>query len=165
MSVRYGCIARRSEAADQEARRQGPQAEMLNCGHPPPLLIHGEQVTVLNSRRPAPPLGLCALCVRNDRADPLSFETGDMLLLYTDGVIEARSPTGAFYPLAERVAAFPASSPEALLHHLHRDLLEHTGEQLTDDVAFLVIERIPSRHLHRRHLMSHVGGSLPSKTG
>ncbi|MFB8183329.1 SpoIIE family protein phosphatase [Streptomyces sp. NPDC055966] len=57
---------------------------MLNCGHPPPLLIHGEQVTVLNSRRPAPPLGLCALCVRNDRADPLSFETGDMLLLYTD---------------------------------------------------------------------------------
>ncbi|WP_369394744.1 PP2C family protein-serine/threonine phosphatase [Streptomyces sp. CG1] len=144
---------------------QGPQAEMLNCGHPPPLLIHGEQVTVLNSRRPAPPLGLCALCVRNDRTDPFSFETGDMLLLYTDGVIEARSPTGAFYPLAERVAAFPASSPDALLHHLHRDLLEHTGEQLTDDAAFLVIERIPSRHLHRPHLVSHAGGSLPSTTG
>ncbi|WP_407646119.1 hypothetical protein [Actinacidiphila oryziradicis] len=30
-----------------------------------------------------------------------------MLVLYTDGVIEARSPTGAFYPLAERVASFP----------------------------------------------------------
>lgn len=88
-----------------------------------------------------------------------------MLLLYTDGVIEARSPTGAFYPLAERVASFAASSPDALLHRLHRDLLEHTGEQLTDDAAFLVIKRTPSRHLHRPHLMSHAGGSLTSMTG
>ncbi|MFG3207990.1 PP2C family protein-serine/threonine phosphatase [Streptomyces sp. NPDC048192] len=144
---------------------QGPQAEMLNCGHPPPLLIRGGRVTVLNSRRPAPPLGLCALCVRNDRTDRFTLEPGDMLLLYTDGVIEARSPAGAFYPLAERVASFPATSPDALLRHLHRDLLEHTGEQLTDDAAFLIIERTPSRHLHRPHLTSHAGGSLPSTTG
>ncbi|MEV6949578.1 PP2C family protein-serine/threonine phosphatase [Streptomyces sp. NPDC051172] len=143
---------------------QGPQAEMLNCGHPPPLLIRGDQVTALNSRRPAPPLGLCSLCTRNDRTDPFTLEPGNMLLLYTDGVIEARSPTGAFYPLAERVASFPASSPDALLHHLHRDLLEYTGEQLTDDAAFLIIERTPSRHLHLPHLMSHAGGSLPSTT-
>ncbi|MER7841045.1 PP2C family protein-serine/threonine phosphatase [Streptomyces sp. NPDC096040] len=142
---------------------QGSQAEMLNCGHPPPLLIRGDQVTVLNSRRPAPPLGLCALCVRDYRTDPFTLEPGDMLLLYTDGVIEARSPTGAFYPLAERVASFPASSPDALLHHIHRDLLEHTGEQFTDDAAFLIIERTPSRHLHRPHLMSYTGGS--STTG
>ncbi|MFI1608117.1 PP2C family protein-serine/threonine phosphatase [Streptomyces griseofuscus] len=143
---------------------QGTQAEMLNCGHPPPLLIRGEQVAVLNSRRPAPPLGLCALCARNDRTDPFTLETGDMLLLYTDGVIEARSPAGAFYPLAERVASFPASSPDTLLHRLHRDLLEHTGEELTDDAAFLIIERTPSRHLHRPHLTSHAGGSLPLTT-
>jgi serine phosphatase RsbU (regulator of sigma subunit) len=127
---------------------QGRQAEMLNCGHPPPLLVRGDQVTVLNSCRPAPPLGLCAPCGRNDRTDPFTLETGDMLLLYTDGVIEARSPTGAFYPLAERVASFPASSPDALLHHIHRDLLAHTGEQLTDDAAFLVVERASSHHSH-----------------
>ncbi|QHA07646.1 SpoIIE family protein phosphatase [Streptomyces broussonetiae] len=83
---------------------------MLNCGHPPPLLIRGDQVTVLNSRRPSLPLGLCALCTRNDRSDPFTLEPGDMLLLYTDGVIEARSPTGAFYPLAERL---PPSLPQA----------------------------------------------------
>ncbi|MEU7642097.1 PP2C family protein-serine/threonine phosphatase [Streptomyces sp. NPDC039016] len=141
---------------------QGPRAEMLNCGHPPPLLVRGDQVAVPNSRRPDPPLGLCALCVRNDRTDPFTLETGEMLMLYTDGVIEARSPTGAFYPLAERVAPFPASSPDALLHHIHRDLLAHTGEHLTDDVAFLIIERTPQRHLHRPHLMSHAGGSPPS---
>ncbi|MES4889469.1 PP2C family protein-serine/threonine phosphatase [Streptomyces sp. NPDC096012] len=138
---------------------QGPQADMLNCGHPPPLLIRGGQVTVLNSRWPSPPLGLCSLCVRDDRTDRFTVESGDMLLLYTDGVIEARSPTGAFYPLAERVASLAASSPDALLHRLHRDLLEHTGEQLTDDAAFLIIERTPSHHLHGPHLMSHADGS------
>jgi serine phosphatase RsbU (regulator of sigma subunit) len=84
-----------------------------------------------------------------------------MLLLYTDGVIEARSPAGAFYPLAERVAAFPASSPNALLRHIHRDLLAHTAGRLTDDAAFLIIERTPSRHLHRPPLMSPAGGSPP----
>ncbi|WP_316745579.1 PP2C family protein-serine/threonine phosphatase [Streptomyces sp. MK7] len=137
---------------------QGPQAEMLNCGHPPPLLIRGGQAAALNSRRPAPPLGLRALCVLDDRTDRFALEPGDLLLLYTDGVIEARSPTGAFYPLAERVASFPASSPEALLHHIHRDLLAHTGEQLTDDAAFLIIERTPSHHLHRPLLASHADG-------
>ncbi|MET9074770.1 PP2C family protein-serine/threonine phosphatase [Streptomyces sp. NPDC004232] len=140
---------------------QGPQAELLNCGHPPPLLVRGDQVTVLYSRRPAPPLGLCALCVRKDSTDPFTLEPGDMLLLYTDGVIEARSPAGAFYPLAERVAAFPPSSPDALLHHIHRDLLAHTGGRLTDDAAFLIIERTPSHHLHRPHLMSRAGESSP----
>ncbi|WP_369363275.1 PP2C family protein-serine/threonine phosphatase [Streptomyces sp. CG4] len=140
---------------------QGPQAEMLNCGHPPPLLVRGDQVTVLYSRRPAPPLGLCALCIRKDSTDPFTLEPGDMLLLYTDGVIEARSPAGAFYPLAERVAAFPPSNPDALLHHIHRDLLAHTGGRLTDDAAFLIIERTPSRHLHRPHLMSRAGESSP----
>ncbi|WP_240509716.1 PP2C family protein-serine/threonine phosphatase [Streptomyces malaysiense] len=142
-----------------DIRDQGPQAEMLNCGHPPPLLIRGERVTFLNSRRPAPPLGLCSLCVRNDRTDPFTFETGDMLLLYTDGVIEARSPDGTFYPLAERVASFPASSPDALLHHLHRDLLEHSGERLADDAAFLIIERTSARR------MSHADGPLLSRNG
>ncbi|MFF1895243.1 PP2C family protein-serine/threonine phosphatase [Streptomyces sp. NPDC058206] len=130
----------------------GSQAEMINCGHCPPLLVHDHQVTVLHSRRPAPPLGMCALPASSHRADPFPFETGDILLLYTDGVIEARSPTGAFYPLAERVASFSTTSPDALLRHIHDDLLAHVGEQPTDDTALLVIERTASHHLHRPHL-------------
>ncbi|MGC5008352.1 PP2C family protein-serine/threonine phosphatase [Streptomyces sp. DT203] len=128
------------------------QAQMVNCGHCPPLLVHDHQVTVLHSRRPAPPLGMCSLPASSHRADPFPFETGDILLLYTDGVIEARSPTGAFYPLVERVASFSATSPDALLRNIHDDLLAHVGEQPTDDAALLVIERTASHHLHRPHL-------------
>ncbi|WP_433476472.1 SpoIIE family protein phosphatase [Spirillospora sp. CA-142024] len=66
-----------------------------------------------------------------------------MLVLYTDGAIEARSPAGHFYPLAERVASFPATSPDSLLHHIHSDLLTHIGDQPADDTALLIIKRSP----------------------
>ncbi|WP_406500836.1 PP2C family protein-serine/threonine phosphatase [Streptomyces sp. NBC_00846] len=127
-------------------------AEMINCGHPPPLLVHDQQVTVLYARQPLPPLGVCEGTIEDDSIDPFTFEGGDMLVLYTDGVIEARSPSGAFYPLAERVASFPATNPDTLLHHIHRDLLAHVGGHLADDAALLVIERTPS---HRPHLTPH----------
>lgn len=130
-------------------------AEMINCGHPPPLLLHDQRVTVLHARQPLPPLGVCERTTEDDRIDPFTFEGGDMLVLYTDGVIEARSPNGAFYPLAERVASFPATNPDTLLHHIHRDLLAHVGGHLADDAALLVIERTPS---HRPNLTPHPMG-------
>ncbi|MFE7040857.1 PP2C family protein-serine/threonine phosphatase [Streptomyces atratus] len=127
-----------------------PDAEMINCGHPPPLLVHDQRVTVLHARQPLPPLGVRERPIEDDdRIDPFTLTCGDMLVLYTDGVIEARSPSGAFYPLAERVASFPATNPDTLLHHIHRDLLAHIGGHPADDVALLVIERAPS---HRPHL-------------
>ncbi|MFE7332214.1 PP2C family protein-serine/threonine phosphatase [Streptomyces sp. NPDC057565] len=130
-------------------------AEMIDCGHPPPLLVHDQRVTVLYARQPLPPLGVCERPIEDDRIDAFTFKGGDMLVLYTDGVIEARSPSGAFYPLAERVASFPTSSPDTLLHHIHRDLLAHIGGHPADDAALLVIERTPS---HRPHLTSHPSG-------
>ncbi|MFE1958602.1 PP2C family protein-serine/threonine phosphatase [Streptomyces sp. NPDC059479] len=137
---------------------QGPEAEMINCGHPPPLLVRGREVTVLYSPSPAPPLGVCEPPDLSHRVDPFTLETGDTLLLYTDGVVEARSPAGVFYPLAERVASFPASSPEALLRHIHRDLLTHIGKHPADDAVLLVIERIPAQQTHgpHPHLTAHL---------
>lgn len=119
-------------------------AEMVNCGHPPPLLLRDRRTTVLYAARPSPPLGLCGLPAPEHHGDVFAFERGDTLLLYTDGVIEARSPQGEFYPLAERVASFPPSGPEALLERLHRDLVAHTGGPLGDDAAMLAVERASS---------------------
>ncbi|MFB7166794.1 PP2C family protein-serine/threonine phosphatase [Streptomyces sp. NPDC056242] len=73
----------------------GPHAEMVSCGHPPPLLVRERQVTKLPSRHPAPPLGTGALSTPVLRTDRFAFTPGDCLVLCTDGVIEARSPTGA----------------------------------------------------------------------
>ncbi|MFF3615069.1 PP2C family protein-serine/threonine phosphatase [Streptomyces sp. NPDC002580] len=129
----------------------GTPAEMINCGHPPPLLLRDHEVTVLHARHPVPPLGLCELPAADHHTDPFAFETGDFLLLCTDGVIEARSPEGEFYPLAERVASFPPSGPDALLRRIHDDLVRHIGDQPGDDAAFLILERTASHHVHLPH--------------
>ncbi|MFD2348252.1 SpoIIE family protein phosphatase [Nonomuraea ferruginea] len=35
-----------------------PVLTLVNCGHPPPLLVHAGEVTPLQCENPAPPLGL-----------------------------------------------------------------------------------------------------------
>ncbi|MFB7992728.1 PP2C family protein-serine/threonine phosphatase [Streptomyces sp. NPDC056002] len=136
----------------------GTHAEMVTAGHPPPLMVSERRVTALVPRDSAPPLGMGELPVPPLRSDRFTFTAGDFLVLYTDGVIEARSPAGAFYPLADRLASFPflpGGGPDSLLRHIHRDLLAHTGGQLNDDIALLVIERVPTHHLLRPLLDGH----------
>ncbi|MET7936527.1 PP2C family protein-serine/threonine phosphatase [Streptomyces sp. NPDC005322] len=123
---------------------EGTQVKMTNCGHPPPLRLHEGKVITLESSHPAPPLGMCELPRDGSTdLDMFDFEDGDTLLLYTDGAIEARSPDGTFYPLAERVRQWSNCGPEALLHHIKRDLLAHVGGRLGDDAAMVVIQRSP----------------------
>jgi serine phosphatase RsbU (regulator of sigma subunit) len=131
------------------------QAEMITCGHPPPLLLHQHEVSVLHARHPMPPLGMCELPGPSHRPDTFALEPGDILLLYTDGVIEARSPAGVFYPLAERVAAFRTTNPDTLLRRIHDDLIAHIGDHPTDDAALLAIQRATSHHPHLPHLPTH----------
>jgi hypothetical protein len=78
---------------------------VLNCGHPAPLLVRGGRTTALDPPEPAPPLGL------GPRPEllRLTLALGDRILLYTDGVSEARA-RGAFFPL-QAAAAFRWSPP------------------------------------------------------
>ncbi|GAA1502121.1 PP2C family protein-serine/threonine phosphatase [Streptomyces albidochromogenes] len=115
--------------------------ELINCGHPPPLLLHGGGVTALEVGEQAPPLGLTAFMTTGFAAQDFPFAAGDIALLYTDGVIETRDRHGTFYPLAERVAAWSGEGPEALLRHLCDDLRRHAGGHLGDDAALVAIER------------------------
>ncbi|MFJ8673512.1 PP2C family protein-serine/threonine phosphatase [Streptomyces sp. NPDC093589] len=121
-----------------------PVARMISCGHPPPLLLHKQHVTALYPRHAEPPLGMCDLPRTDLTVDSFPFEDDDTLLLYTDGIIEARSSDGSFYPLAERIAQWADSGPEALLHHIRTDLMAHVGGQLNDDAAAVAIQRSPT---------------------
>ncbi|MFD5393348.1 SpoIIE family protein phosphatase [Streptomyces sp. NPDC127097] len=68
----------------------------------------------------------------------------DRLLLYTEGVIEARDRDGVFYLSAERAVPCVESSPETLLHHIRRDLPTHVGGRLDrGDAAHVAIHRPP----------------------
>ncbi|WP_370086360.1 PP2C family protein-serine/threonine phosphatase [Streptacidiphilus sp. MAP12-16] len=118
-----------------------PIVQITNCGHPPPLLIHNGEVRFLESPDPIPPLGMHLLAVTKYSADTAVFEAGDSLLMYTDGVIEARNRAGEFYPLAERVGQWTGQGPETLLQHLRRDLLAYCGGRLGDDAAAIAIQQ------------------------
>ncbi|MCB5167902.1 serine/threonine-protein phosphatase [Streptomyces bambusae] len=123
----------------------GPALHLLSCGHPPPLVLREGRIRPLEVDEPAPPLGLTEFVTTRLRAQTFPFGPGDLLLLYTDGVIEARDTHGRFYPLADRLAGAPRHSPQALLDHLCADLLAHAaGGSLGDDAAMVAIERLPA---------------------
>ncbi len=65
-------------------------------------------VTLMEVPAPAPPLGLLSLgdCSRAQLS--CTLQPDDQLLLYTDGITEARDAKRAFYPLPERVSALAA---------------------------------------------------------
>jgi serine phosphatase RsbU (regulator of sigma subunit) len=72
---------------------------------------------------------------------------GDVLVLCTDGVIEARSPLDhTFYPLQERVGPLVAGSAhdlDAAVARVYADLLHHSGGSLSDDVVLLLLSPVP----------------------
>ncbi|MFF4116891.1 PP2C family protein-serine/threonine phosphatase [Streptomyces sp. NPDC001714] len=116
------------------------QLEVVNCGHAPPLLIPASGgVTAVEATRPAPPLGLQVLVDEPPCLEILPFGEGDQLLLYTDGVIEARDRAREFYPLAERLAHHVSGEPEHTLTAVHEELLAHVGGRLHDDAALLLL--------------------------
>ena len=120
---------------------------IYSCGHPPPILIGEDGVAVLEVPAPAPPLGLLTLGDGDGDARSLPFKPNDQLLLYTDGVSEARDGDRAFYPLDKRLALLGAQvrrarasgDGAALLDLIRDDLLRHAGAPLEDDAALLLI--------------------------
>jgi serine phosphatase RsbU (regulator of sigma subunit) len=124
---------------------------VYNCGHPPPILLTpappDEQphrtVTVADVPAPAPPLGFMPLTDCQGAERNLPFYQGDELLLYTDGVTEARDSQRHTYPLTQRLTALTTAAgddePPDLLERLRADLLRHAGAPLRDDAAILLV--------------------------
>ncbi|MEU3736457.1 MULTISPECIES: PP2C family protein-serine/threonine phosphatase [unclassified Streptomyces] len=118
---------------------------LINRGHPGPLLLRGDgRLCVLSATEPALPLGMGELGAWPDRADETEFPPGAMLLLYTDGLSEARDARGEFYDPAARLGGriFPGpGGPDALLSTLVEEVRRHTGGGGTDDMALLAVRR------------------------
>ncbi|MFB7462329.1 PP2C family protein-serine/threonine phosphatase [Streptomyces sp. NPDC056224] len=120
----------------------GPHVEVINRGHPPPLLLHEGTVRSLMPTVPLPPLGLEEFIDGPPgRTDSYPFAPGDRLLLCTDGVIEARDPDNTFFDLSEAMMTMRDHTREAFLEGLRRALLRHTQSRLADDVAIILVDR------------------------
>ncbi|MGI8776899.1 MAG: SpoIIE family protein phosphatase [Acidimicrobiales bacterium] len=61
--------------------------------------------------------------------------------LYTDGLVEARSPDRSFFEMApEKLSSLNKRSLESALEGLVAEVLRHAGGHLDDDLALLLAE-------------------------
>ncbi|HZR51592.1 MAG TPA: PP2C family protein-serine/threonine phosphatase [Streptosporangiaceae bacterium] len=117
--------------------------EFVCCGHPPPLLLRGGSASFPETF-PAPPLGLLDLADGWCAAVTMPFGAGDRLLLYTDGVSEARDGSGAYFGLNEAAVAASLAGGESdddVLDLLVAALHAHLGTGQADDILLLMASR------------------------
>ncbi|GHJ50926.1 PP2C family protein-serine/threonine phosphatase [Micromonospora chersina] len=115
---------------------RGGTLTIVNCGHPPPLLLRRGAVIPLEPPAPAPPLGF--MPVVRPRVERL--EPGDRLLLFTDGLGEARRD-GEFFPTADRAWRLLGHGTVADgLASLETALVEWVHGRLDDDIALVLME-------------------------
>jgi serine phosphatase RsbU (regulator of sigma subunit) len=116
----------------------------VNCGHPQPLLIRGgRRLRVLHGAS-----GVVMGIAANLAAPPVNrihLETGDRLLFYTDGVVEAKHTAdddfgvGRLGDMVLRRHADGLSAPETL-RRLVGSVLAQRGGPLLDDATIVLVE-------------------------
>jgi serine phosphatase RsbU (regulator of sigma subunit) len=122
-----------------------------NCGHPAPLLIRDQQLVAdALEGEPDPPMGLPFLLAGRPRQiREYALQPGDRVLLYTDGVTEARTRDGNLFGLERfadhviRATAAGELAPESLRLLIHA-ILDTKTSRLQDDATILLLERNPS---------------------
>lgn len=119
----------------------GGKVELLNRGHPPPLLISGAATRFVEPAQAALPLGLPELGQLPGEPAAISLSKGDCLFFYTDGVSEARSKTGEYFPVTRSPALTGVTDPAAAVARFSDELLRHVGHPPDDDAAMLLLRR------------------------
>ncbi|MCC3653995.1 serine/threonine-protein phosphatase [Streptomyces sp. S07_1.15] len=116
---------------------------IVNRGHPPPLLFPADgAVRLLEPETYALPLGLTSLeGERRAGETVVAFPPAATLVLYTDGVTEARDSAGVFYDPVARLRGRVFTEPAALLDTLLEDVEAHTDGRTVDDMALLAVTR------------------------
>ncbi len=114
----------------------------MNAGHPLPLLIRNGQVVKELTAHVSLPWGLGSEPARPAEE---ALEPGDGVLFFTDGVIEARTPSGEEFGLgrlADLVGQCASNQllPEEIVRQLVHSVLEHRHTHLQDDATVVLVE-------------------------
>ncbi|WFE40912.1 PP2C family protein-serine/threonine phosphatase [Micromonospora sp. WMMD998] len=136
---RYGMIT----AVLAELDQRSGVLRVISAGHPSGIVLRDGRVAKVLPTPTALPVTL------GDRRPPVvveePLEPGDHVLLYTDGIIEARTPDGEAFGM-ERLVQFTTKAfadhlplPETARRLVHA-ILEHQDDCLQDDATVLLAE-------------------------
>lgn len=110
--------------------------ELAAAGHPAPIVLRANR-TVEHVEVSGMAVGLMPNVTY--RAAGVRLERGDTMLLYTDGIDEAKADEG-FYGIDRLTAFLPdyaGAAPDVICEALEQDVLEHLDGRPHDDIALL----------------------------
>lgn len=115
----------------------------LTCcvaGHPPPLLLRNGRVVKTLSQETGMPFGIGACSTPYEE----QLEPGDRVLLYTDGVTEARAASGEPFGLEQLVnlvaRTASAAPPPETMRRLMQAIDDHNDGPMRDDATVVMLE-------------------------
>ncbi len=139
--VRDGLPNRFASLFYMEVEPDSGTVRFLNAGHLPPLVGRTDGVDTLS--RGAPALGLTGKT--RYREDQAELEQGDLLVLYSDGLTEARNEEGEFFGdtrlkrLIPRLRNLSASTAGA---RLLAEIEDFVGDAIrSDDLSVVILKR------------------------
>ncbi len=115
--------------------------QWINCGHPPPLLLRDGETEELEGES-TQPLGLFE-AERDFVHNTAELQSGDRLLLYSDGIVERRSGSGSGRLgvdwLAAALRAGADLSPSAAVAAIEQQVIDASDEDIGDDATQLLL--------------------------
>lgn len=122
-------------------------ATIINAGHPPPLLLRNGAVSEFLVP-PALPFGL--LGSTHYPVHPITLQSGDRLLLLTDGITEAHrrgERQFGYQRLATLLADHRELAPPELVRTITRAVSESCNGELSDDATVICLDWHPPEAL------------------
>jgi phosphoserine phosphatase RsbU/P len=125
--------------------RPDGRLDIALCGHPAPLKLVAGHNPVEVGTHESPPLGLGVV----PEVETGTLEPGERLMLFTDGLIEARDSEGRFFDLVAEAGALAPhgrssfTTLDADLEHLLGRVRHHVGGIVSDDLAVLLVQPLP----------------------
>ncbi len=115
----------------------------INGGHNPPYIVGADGALKAVLKPTGMAVGMMAQT--DFRTGEAQLEPGDTLVMYTDGVPDARDPAGAQYTdkRLRELLATPAASAASLVDRLDNTLRNHIADAIQfDDITIVVVRRM-----------------------
>jgi sigma-B regulation protein RsbU (phosphoserine phosphatase) len=121
----------------------------ISAGHPPELVLRGGRAMPALPTPTALPLGLGHMLGRPPQVSELQLEPGDALVLYTDGITEARDAAGNLFGLDQlrdfMVAELAQAAPQPeIMRRLIHTIVSYENGELRDDATAALLQWRPS---------------------
>jgi serine phosphatase RsbU (regulator of sigma subunit) len=114
----------------------------INAGHEAPIIISGTHKVIGKLDATGPAVGIVPKA--NYKAKRLTLNPGDSLVIFTDGVTDARNNTGNPFTRNNltNVCGSPCACGKDMLDHITEAVWKHIGNaEQFDDLTLMVIHR------------------------